>query len=64
MFEKAESASVCMERVPFHVGAYYCMGAYKCDMVVVIRMGAYIHEVLILCECLLSWFYDKIFFLI
>ena len=53
-FEKAESASVCMERVPFHVGAYYCMGAYKRDMVVVIRMGAYIHEVLILCGCLLS----------
>ena len=35
MFEKAESASVCMEWVPFHVGAYYCMGAYKRNMVVV-----------------------------
>ena len=30
------------------------MGAYKRDMVVVIKMGAYIHGVLILCGCLLS----------
>ena len=28
-------------------GAYFCMGAYKHDMVVVIKMGAYIHGVLI-----------------
>ena len=27
-------------------GAYFCMGAYKCDVVVVIKVGAYIHEVL------------------
>ena len=32
------------------------MGAYKRD-VVVIKMGAYIHGVLILCGCLLSQFY-------
>ena len=24
-------------------GAYICMGAYKCDVVVVIKMCAYIH---------------------
>ena len=38
-------------------GAYFCMDAYKRDMVVVITIGAYIHEVLILCGCLLSRFY-------
>ena len=38
-------------------GAYFCMGAYKHDVVVVIKMGAYIHGVLILCGCLLSLFY-------
>ena len=32
------------------------MGAYKRDVVVAIKMGAYIHGVLILCECLLSDF--------
>ena len=31
--------------------------AYKLDVVVVIKMGAYIHGVLILCGCLLSRFY-------
>ena len=36
----------------------FCMGAYKRDVVVVIKMGAYIHGVLILCGCLLSRFYD------
>ena len=34
------------------------MGAYKCDVVVVIKMGGYIHGVLILCGCLLSRFYS------
>ena len=38
-------------------GTYFRMGAYKCDVVVVIKMGAYIHGVLILCGCLLSRFY-------
>ena len=38
-------------------GAYFCMGAYKRDVVVVIKMGAYIHGVLILCGYLLSRFY-------
>ena len=32
------------------------MGAYKCNVVVVIIMGAYIHGVLTLCGCL-SRFY-------
>ena len=40
--------------LPFDVGAYFCMGAYKRDVVVVIKMGAYILGVLILCGCLLS----------
>ena len=50
MFETVESASsplFCSECVPFHVCAYFCMGAYKHDVVVVIKMGASIHGVLI-----------------
>ena len=57
MFEKAESANSFQFAVPFHVCAYFCMSAYKRDVVVVIKMGAYIHGVLILCGCLLSRFY-------
>ena len=53
MFEKAESASSLSFAVPFHVGTYFCIGAYKCDVVVVTKMGAYIHGVLILCGCML-----------
>ena len=59
-FEKAESANSLSFAVHFHMGAYFCMGvffsmgAYKRDVVVVIKMGAYIHGVLILCRCLLS----------
>ena len=41
-------------------GAYFCMGAYKCDVVIVMKMGAYIHEVLILCGYLLSRFYGSL----
>ena len=41
-------------------GAYFCMGAYKCDVVVVIKLGAYVHGVLILCGCLLSRFYGNV----
>ena len=37
----------------FHVGTYFCMGAYKRDVVAVIKMDTYIHGVLILCGCLL-----------
>ena len=37
------------------MGAYFC--AYKCDVVVAIEMGAYIHGMLIFYGCLLSWFY-------
>ena len=51
-FETAKSAkftSVCTKRVPYHVRCLFCMGAYKHDVVVAIRMGAYIHGVLILC---------------
>ena len=43
-------------RLPFHVSAYFCMGAYKRNVVVVIKMGAYIHGVLISCGSLLSRF--------
>ena len=41
----------------FYVGCPFCMGAYKLNVVVVIKIGAYIHGVLILCGCLLSQFY-------
>ena len=53
-FEKAKSANSLSFAVPFHVDANFCMDAYKCDVVVVIKMGAYFHRVLILCGCLLS----------
>ena len=43
-FETTESLPFV---VHFHMGAYFCMGAYKRDVVVVIKMGAYIHGVLI-----------------
>ena len=52
-FEKAKSANLLPFAVPF------CMGAYKRKVVVVIKMGAYISGVLILCGCLLSRFYDS-----
>ena len=35
-------------------GARFCMGACISDKVAVIKIGAYIHWVLILCGCLLS----------
>ena len=57
MFEKAESANSLPFAVHVYMGTYFCMGAYKCDVVVVIKMGAYIHGVLIFCGCLLSRFY-------
>ena len=57
MFEKAESADSLLFAVHVYMGTYFCMGAYKRDVVVVIKMGAYIHGVLILCGCLLSRFY-------
>ena len=56
-FEKAESANSLPFALHFHMGAYFCMGAYKRYVVFVIKMGAYIHGVLILCGCLLSQFY-------
>ena len=59
-FERAESANL----LPFARdgclliwGAYFCMGVYKRDVVFVIKVGAYIRGVLILCGCLLSRFY-------
>ena len=61
-YEKAESANLFLFAVPFHVGAYFCMGAYKRDVVVVIKVGAYIHGMLILCWCLLSRFYGRYIF--
>ena len=39
------------------------MGVYKRDVVVVIKMGACIHGVLILCGCLLSRFYGMVLML-
>ena len=55
-FEKAESANSPPFAVPFHVGAYFCMGAYKRDVVVVIKTyswGAYFVWVLII---LILWY--------
>ena len=49
----SHTISVCMAMDAFRVGAYLCMGAYKCNVVVVMKMGAYIHGVLILDGCLL-----------
>ena len=37
-------------------GAYICMGAYKRDVIVVIRMGAYIHRVFI---CVGAYYYPN-----
>ena len=37
-------------------GAYFYMDAYKCNVVAVIKMGAYIHGMLILCGCILPDF--------
>ena len=62
-FKKAESANSLLfaqDGCLFMWGAYFFMGAYKRDVVVVIKMGAYIHGVLILCGCLLSQFYGII----
>ena len=56
-FEKAESANSLLctwNGYLFMWGAYFCMGAYKRDVVAEIKVGAYIHGVLILCGCLLS----------
>ena len=56
-FEKAKSANslpFAQNRCLFMWGAYFCMGAYKRNVVVVIKMGAYNHKVLIWCGCLLS----------
>ena len=61
-FETAESANshqLAWNRCLFMWGAYFGMGAYKLDVAVVMKMGAYIHGVLILCGCLLSRFYGS-----
>ena len=65
MFKKVESANslpFAWNRCLFVWGVYFCMGAYKHNVVAVIKIGAYIHGayfvwVLILCGCLLSQFY-------
>ena len=47
--KKAESANLLpftQNGCLFMWGAYFCIGAYKCDVVVVIKMGTYIHGVL------------------
>ena len=46
MFEKAESANslpFARNGCLFIWGAYFCIGAYKRDVVAEIKMGAYIH---------------------
>ena len=50
MFEKAESANslpFALNRCLFMCGAYFCTSAYKRNVVVVIKMGAYLVWVLI-----------------
>ena len=42
MCEKAESANSLPFEVYFHMGAYFCMGACKHNLVVAIKMDAYI----------------------
>ena len=45
-FEKVKSANLvplALDGCLFMWGAYFCMGAYKRDVVFVIKMGAYIH---------------------
>ena len=39
--QSANSLPFCMEQVPFHVGCLFCMTAYKCNVVVVFKMGTY-----------------------
>ena len=65
-FETAESANslpFARNGCLFMWGAYFCMGVYKRDVIVVIKMGACIHGVLILCGCLLSRFYGMVLML-
>ena len=42
MFENGKSLPFAQNRCHCMWGAYFCMGAYKHDVVVVIKMGAYI----------------------
>ena len=44
---KSQISKFTCLRCIFHMGAYFCMGAYKCDVVVVIKMSAYIYGVLL-----------------
>ena len=60
-FEKPNQQIYFQKGCLFMWGAYFCMGAYKRDVVVVIKMGAYIHGVLILCGCFLSRFYGIVY---
>ena len=56
-FENAESANTFRLRCLFMWVPIFVWVLINGDVVVVIRMGAYIHGVLILCGCLLSLFY-------
>ena len=49
MFKKAKSANSLPFAVHFHMGAYFCMGAYKRDVIVVIKW------VPIFIGCLFMW---------
>ena len=55
--ESANSLPFAQNGCLFLWGAYFCMGVYKRDVVVVLKMGACIHGVLILCGYSLSRFY-------
>ena len=58
MFKNAKFTSICTVTGAFFVWVLN----YKCNVFVVIKMGAYIHGVLILCGCLLSRFYGIVKF--
>ena len=46
---------LCSNGCLFMWGAHFCMGAYIWDVVVVIKMGVYIHGVLI---CVVAYYLD------
>ena len=54
--QKSRISKYTSAAVPSYMGAYFCMGAYKCNVVVVIKMGAYIHGMLIMCGCLFPFY--------
>ena len=62
-FKKAESVNLltfALNGCLFMWDAYFFRGAYKHDVVVVMKMGCLYSWVLVLCGCLLSRFYGTV----